>query len=301
MVIIMLGIGICWTLIAVAACGTTGKAHYFQQDLDHFESPGLDQVQVPQRFWVTDTYWDEQGPVFLYLCGETNCANTPSNWQYPLQVAEQLHALFISAEHRYYGKSLPGFPGNLQEELPSGLEVHQALTDTALLVSYLKDSMKLAGQRWVVIGGGYAGALAAWFRTQYPQLVDAAWASSATIQSISSFVNFDAQIYTSISASGQDCVQALQQVNQMATDAYQQGQWTTITDIFGVTGIFKNDADKRTVLWFLADAIAQLVITGHRSELCQTLTVGKPIISLTSIANLNQVKLHTEILSARCT
>ena len=261
----------------------------YKQDLDHFQSPGLDEVQVSQRYWVNDDYWDASGPVFLYLCGEYECSASLTGSQYPLEVAQQLHALFISVEHRYYGSSQPDFPSNRMETLPSALEVHQALADIALLVDHLKSELTLADRKWVIIGGGYAGALAVWFRTRYPQLVDAAWASSPTIQPIVDFAKFDEQVYLSALKSGNDCVKAITEVNDMATEAYSQGEWAKITETFGVTKVFEQDEDKRTVLWFLADAIAKLVEFGHRAELCESLHSGNPQFNLESIARLAHV------------
>jgi len=262
----------------------------YKQDMDHFQSPGLNEVKILQRYWVNRDYWDGQGPVFLYLCGEFECSPTSTDYMYPLEVASQLHALFISAEHRYYGQSLPDFPSGRMEMLPSSLEVHQALTDTVLLINHLKTELNLGQQKWLVVGGGYAGALAAWLRTQYPDLVDAAWASSATIQPIVDFEQFDEWVYFSALKSGQDCVAAITEVNDMATEAYSQGLWASIADAFGAIEVFRTDTDKRTVLWFLADMIAKLVQSGYRTELCDSLSFGHPQVSLTSIANLAQVR-----------
>lgn len=36
--------------------------------------------------------------------------------------------------------------------------------------------------QWVVVGGGYAGTLAAWFKAKYPDMAVAAWASSAILK-----------------------------------------------------------------------------------------------------------------------
>lgn len=277
-----------WTTLLVKALGQEGRL--YNQDIDHFQSPGLDEVKVPQRYWVNRDHWDGQGPVFLYLCGETECSPAPRDYMYPLEVASKLHALFISVEHRYYGHSLPDFPGGRMEMLPSSLEVNQALADTVLLINHLKTELDLGSQKWLVVGGGYAGALAAWLRTRYPDLVSAAWASSATIQSIVDFDQFDEQVYFSALKSGQYCVDAIKEVNDMATEAFLQGFWGSLAGAFGAMEAFRKDIDKRTVLWFLADIIAKLVQNGHRTELCNCLSLGNPRQSLTSIANLAEVK-----------
>ena len=48
---------------------------------------------------------------------------------------------------------------------------------------------------WITIGGSYPGALSAWFRLKYPHLTIGAWASSAVIDAIEDFTQFDDVIY----------------------------------------------------------------------------------------------------------
>jgi pimeloyl-ACP methyl ester carboxylesterase len=59
--------------------------------------------------------------------------------------------------------------------------------------------------QWVVIGGSYPGALAAWFKNLYPDLAVAAWASSAVINAIEDFKSFDHDIMIKTSASQDGC------------------------------------------------------------------------------------------------
>ena len=60
-----------------------------------------------QRYWINDDYFDEEnGPVFLYVCGEWTCS-APSLTSYPMMVGMEHNALLVSLEHRYYGDSQP--------------------------------------------------------------------------------------------------------------------------------------------------------------------------------------------------
>jgi len=43
----------------------------------------------------------------------------------------------------------------------------------------------------VVVGGSYPGAMSAWFRSRYPHLTVASWASSAVVQPIIDFQQYD--------------------------------------------------------------------------------------------------------------
>lgn len=45
--------------------------------------------------------------------------------------------------------------------------------------------------KWITIGGSYSGALSAWFRNKYPHLTVGAIASSAVVQTIEDFRQYD--------------------------------------------------------------------------------------------------------------
>lgn len=73
------------------------------------------------------------------------------------------------------------------------------MADTAAFI----DSQNLAlGYKadWIVVGGSYPGALAAWFKSQYPDHAVGAWSSSGVIHAIEDFRNFDLDIYTKTDA-----------------------------------------------------------------------------------------------------
>ena len=55
---------------------------------------------------------------------------------------------------------------------------------------------------WIIIGGSYPGALAAWFKSRYPNHALGAWSSSGVINAIENFNQFDFSLYNSLSKSG---------------------------------------------------------------------------------------------------
>jgi hypothetical protein len=109
--------------------------------------------------------------------------------------------LIISAEHRFYGQSLP-----FSDLSTTGLVYatsRQALADFASLAKYTKQARNAANSKIVAMGGSYSGNLAAWARYVYPEVFDgslaglcdevasfvlmqilspAAWASSAPVE-----------------------------------------------------------------------------------------------------------------------
>ncbi|PKU33201.1 lysosomal pro-x carboxypeptidase [Limosa lapponica baueri] len=143
-----------------------------QQPIDHF---GFDEnLTFQQRYLVADQYWKkDNGPILFYTGNEGDitwfCNNTGFMWD----VAEELNAMLVFAEHRYYGESLPfGNESFSDSKHLNYLTSEQALADFAVLIEYLKRT--IAGARYspvIAIGGSYGGMLAAWFRMKYPHVV----------------------------------------------------------------------------------------------------------------------------------
>ncbi len=115
-------------------------------------------------------------------------------------------ALLITLEHRYYGASQP-FDSWSTSHLEF-LTSKQALADTAWFIESMnKQFIDDNGVKpeWIVIGGSYPGALAAWFKSQYPLHSLGAWSSSGVINAIYDYHLFDNSLFTSLSKSGADC------------------------------------------------------------------------------------------------
>uniref|UniRef100_A0A8B9R1L7 Prolylcarboxypeptidase n=1 Tax=Anas platyrhynchos TaxID=8839 RepID=A0A8B9R1L7_ANAPL len=147
--------------------------HYLQRiNIDHF---GFDEnLTFQQRYLIADQHWKkDNGPILFYTGNEGDitwfCNNTGFMWD----VAEELNAMLVFAEHRYYGESLPfGNESFSDSKHLNYLTSEQALADFAVLIEYLKET--IAGARYspvIAIGGSYGGMLAAWFRMKYPHVV----------------------------------------------------------------------------------------------------------------------------------
>ena len=89
-------------------------------------------------------------------------------------------------EHRYYGESQP-FPDWSIDNL-KWLSSKQALADMADFIKFTNAWVKTAfggdDRKWVVVGGSYPGAMAAWFKALYPDLAIASWSSSGVVNAI---------------------------------------------------------------------------------------------------------------------
>lgn len=97
------------------------------------------------------------------------------------------------------------------------LNSEQGLSDLAYFIQFLRKN-KLYGvndqTKWVTVGGSYAGAMSAWFRSKYPHLTVGALGSSGVVLAVEDFSDFDRQVYKSAGKNGPECTTALQRVNQ---------------------------------------------------------------------------------------
>jgi lysosomal Pro-X carboxypeptidase len=135
------------------------------------------------RYYIRTDYYTSKGssgPIFFYCGNEGAIEMFVNNSGYIDSLGQQLGAVVVFAEHRYFGGSLPY--GNRSFNMNANvkyLSPHQALGDFAYLAAQLQTSY--FGAPLIAWGGSYGGMLAAWFRMKYPHLVTGAIAASAPI------------------------------------------------------------------------------------------------------------------------
>jgi len=194
------------------------------QRIDHFNPQDTRTFQ--QRYWINDTFWKApDGPVFLMLGGEST-ANpiwaTTGTW---VTAAQQLGALLVLTEHRYYGLSQP-FP-DLDTPNLQYLTSEQSLADHAALHSLVSSSYNLtSSNKWVCFGGSYSGALSAWFRLKYPALVVGAIASSAPVYAEVDYTQYLEVVTASLQTSthGPQCTAAISNATSQIQSLLQSPQ-----------------------------------------------------------------------------
>ncbi|GMS97538.1 hypothetical protein PENTCL1PPCAC_19713, partial [Pristionchus entomophagus] len=152
------------------------------QLIDHFNA--TDKRTFQQRyFFNTENSQNKKSTVnFLYLSGEqTASLKQITGASKPIvQYADKFAANLYCLEHRFYGDSRP-FLDTSTENLKY-LSSHQAIEDIATFIKTINANSGDAGnQKWVVVGGSYAGALSAWARQIHPDLIVGSIASSAPI------------------------------------------------------------------------------------------------------------------------
>merc|ERR1719329_1177054 len=156
-----------------------------RQPLSHFAPGAVDGASFDQRLCVYDGFWSgggEGAPILLYTGNEAPVEvylGLGLLWE----LALDLGALLVWAEHRYFGESMPQLDG--VRDCLTYLTTEEALADYASLV----EKFRVDGAwQWhaprspvIAFGASYGGMLASWFRMRYPSHVDGAIAASAPI------------------------------------------------------------------------------------------------------------------------
>ena len=80
------------------------------------------------------------------------------------------------------------------------LTTNQILADIDEFIKEINKRIdKLYGEgskkEWMIVGGGYAGAVAAWYQARYNNTATGIWASSAPIRALQNFPDYDYAVY----------------------------------------------------------------------------------------------------------
>lgn len=164
----------------------TYETRWFEQLIDHFS--WANQGTYQQRYLINKDHWCGKNCPILFYCGnEGDIEVFTNNTGWMWEKAEDLRAMLVFAEHRFYGKSMP-YPVDPTKITPDStkflgyLSSEQALADYARLIFEIKNTLYDAKFSPVIaVGGSYGGMLAAWMRMKYPNAVAGALAGSAPI------------------------------------------------------------------------------------------------------------------------
>ncbi|CAJ0953178.1 unnamed protein product, partial [Mesorhabditis belari] len=185
--------------------GSVGDA-YFKQLTCHFTSLNTtwDQHYYYNYEFQPNYQKASNNVAFLMLGGEGPESSTWSrNKDLPyMKWAAANGAAVFDIEHRFYGKSQP-FPTQSVENLKY-LSSRQAIEDIAYFIKFINKQNGWTGTKWVVFGGSYSGALAAWFRQLHPELAAGAVGSSGPVQATVDFYQYLQVVENSLSYNGTD-------------------------------------------------------------------------------------------------
>lgn len=241
---------------------------WFNQKKDHFDP--LEKDTWDQRYYDISDYWDPQtGPLFLYIGGE-GTLRKPSDNGFAVALAKNFKGRLLALEHRFYGQSQPTYDWstyNLQFLTPD-----QGLADLANFATNKSAEFAqehgIPHRRWIVIGGSYPGAMSAWFRYKYPHIAFGSLASSAVVEAIADYHQYDEQVYTSTLRSGEACPDKWMKAIDYIEFEVARGNRDLLHRKFGFAG---DDLPDGAFNYFIGDIVAGAVQTGTRSTFCDTI------------------------------
>ena len=128
--------------------GSNYTVYNFTQRLDHNSSAN---TTFNQRYQIFSDHFQPGGPILLYQTAESDIvAVENSNF---FDIAEELGALVISLEHRFFGTSLPQmYNGTLSDLAP--LTMENVLEDAVTFLNFVKQNVTGAANSKVIVTGG---------------------------------------------------------------------------------------------------------------------------------------------------
>uniref|UniRef100_A0A8R1HS23 Uncharacterized protein n=1 Tax=Caenorhabditis japonica TaxID=281687 RepID=A0A8R1HS23_CAEJA len=156
----------------------------FRQKVDHFDNKNPDFFQ--QKFFKNAQWAKPGGPNFLMIGGE---GPESSRWVLNPNItyltwAQKYGATVYILEHRFYGDSLVGDNTDFTK-----LSSLQMLYDLAEFINAVKLQTGTTTP-WITFGGSYSGAMSAWMREVFPDLVAGAVASSGPVFAKTDFYEY---------------------------------------------------------------------------------------------------------------
>ncbi|CAG8597774.1 16716_t:CDS:2, partial [Acaulospora colombiana] len=226
--------------------------YYYDQIIDHNDKKS---GTFKQRYFVNSSCYKPGGPIFITTAGESSIVISEVSQSGISEIASFFGGLLIAVEHRFYGKSYPPVP-DLQAKNLKTLTVEQALADFARFIAYPPDiPVKIPKHsKWIFVGGSYAGNIATWMREKYPELVFAAWASSAPLLAKINFFEYDQEVGRVLPCR-KDVADAISFVNEVLLS----GNKTAINALkaqYGL-GVLENDQDFASAIVLPQSSIVQ--------------------------------------------
>ena len=184
-------------------------------------------------------------------------------------LAQEMNALVVFGEHRYYGESMPSVSSkSTNGDAPANLAYlssQQALADYAYLLDYVKSTFGAQQSAVVAFGGSYGGMLAAYFRMKYPNVVVGAIAASAPIlvsnADCNGFLDVVTNTFAKADARCPDIVRSSwQAINELSLS--DQGL-QLLTDTFQLCEPLKSSADAAALKDWLNEAYGDLTMSDY--------------------------------------
>ncbi|KAF4447170.1 hypothetical protein F53441_9315 [Fusarium austroafricanum] len=181
-------------LSARASDSKSIKVHNISVPVDHFHNESIyephSDKKFPLRYWFDAQHYREGGPVIILASGETSGEDRVPFLEHGIlkMLANATGGVGVILEHRYYGTSFP--VPDLKTKNMRFLSTEQALADTAYFAQHVKfpglekHNLTAPNTPYIIYGGSYAGAFAAFTRKIYPDLFWGGISSSGVTEAI---------------------------------------------------------------------------------------------------------------------
>jgi pimeloyl-ACP methyl ester carboxylesterase len=260
---------------------------YFDQLTDHF-NPAMpaSERSWQQKYFVNDTNFSAgtSKVAFLIIGGEGPLSDRyVSNAFISGEWAEEMGALLVAVEHRYYGESYP--VEDTSADSLQYLTSEQALADLARFQPFLKQ--KYGIEKFILFGGSYSGALAAWGRAKYPHLFAGAFDSSGPVEARYVFTQFLEVVANNLPQDCQDRLgKAYAQADELVTTESGVKQLMSMFQVSGAAPDPSNRLDVSIFMETLTDPVAEVVQYNHDHP--NTLDIAEMCSSFVGVSDGDQ-------------
>ncbi|KFA53307.1 hypothetical protein S40293_04720 [Stachybotrys chartarum IBT 40293] len=176
----------------ITAYAAQRPAYNLSVPIDHFHNDSLYEPHsdgfFDLRYWVDESHYRPGGPVIVLAAGEIDADERLPYLDHGIvaMLARATGGVGVVLEHRYYGTSFPF--QNVTVDSLRFLSTDQALADTAYFAKHVKfprhGGLNAPDTPYIIYGGSYAGAFAAFARKLYPDVFWGAISSSGVTAAV---------------------------------------------------------------------------------------------------------------------
>ncbi|ETN58809.1 prolylcarboxypeptidase [Anopheles darlingi] len=206
------------------------EALRFRTRVDHYDAQNRDTFEFD--YLSNDEFYRPGGPIFIVVGGNSAINGYFIENGLFHDIARSEGAWLFANEHRYYGRSAP--VENYSAPNMRFLSVEQSLVDLIEWIDYLRrEVVRDPNARVVLHGLGYGGAVAIWARQRFPQLIDGAWGSVASVIARVNFNEYGEDMGNTIRRLGSDaCFGILWRGFRTAENLIDAGRYERISELF---------------------------------------------------------------------
>ncbi|XP_055545774.1 putative serine protease K12H4.7 [Wyeomyia smithii] len=214
----------------LAATNGQVREGWFDSRVDHFNP--RNQETFPMRYYANDEHSYRWGPIFVVVGTDAAVDTRYITQGLFYDIAYLEGAYLFTNEHRYFGQSLP--VADASSENMDFLTIDQTLADLAAWIHYLRDTVvDNPRAKIILMGYGHGGALAAYFRQQYPHLCNGAWISSGPVEADLAVPGFMESLGDTIWAAGSsECYNTIFSGFLVAQNLIALGRSDELTELF---------------------------------------------------------------------